>query len=197
MTLLMNHVWLVGLLVMFVNIVVGRVRMQAMITDGALTEREANCFCINASVVLAVMCGLFGAITVYTGLPAHCQLLLPFTDRRTWSFYGLTVLCGAALLFWIWRRGGGQTLARIGPAFARGAARDKRYTPQQVRFWTTATLVIAWGGYIAMRLAMPMPTPAEMPSCEQVVAVQPAVAADGASPPAERHRWADEGRGQE
>jgi hypothetical protein len=181
MNLLMNHFWLAALVVMLVNIVIARVRMRGMIADGALTDLEANRFCINAAVVLAVVCGLFEAVTLVTDLPAQCQLLLPITHRGHWPFYGLTVLCGAALLFWIWKRGGDRILAKVGPAFNRSAARGKSYTPERVRFWCTAALAVGWGGYVAMRLSMPTPTQAEMPFCAQGVAVQPAVAAGGDS----------------
>ena len=156
--------------------------MRALIDDGALTALDANRFCIKAAIVLAFVCGAFEAITLLAGISAQCQLVLPFTDRRLWPFYGLTLTCGVVLLGWIWKWGGDRTLAKVGPAFARGVVRDKRYSPRQVRFWSTSMLVIAWGGFVAMRLTMPTPTPAEMPFCAQGFAAQPAVAADGASP---------------
>jgi hypothetical protein len=167
MTLLTDHIWLVGLLAMFLNVVIGRVRMRAMVARGALTDREANRFCLNAAVVLVVVYGLFEIVMLLTGLSAQCQLLLPLTQPSSWPFHGLTLLCGAALLFWVWKRGGDRTLAKFAPAFMRGAGRDTSYTPGQVRLWSTVTLVIAWGGYLGMRFAAPMPTQAEMPFCAQ------------------------------
>ena len=44
MTLLRNHEWLVGMLVLFVNVIIGRVRMSPLIADGKLTVQEANRF---------------------------------------------------------------------------------------------------------------------------------------------------------
>jgi hypothetical protein len=169
MTLLMNHGWLAGLLVMFVYLIIGRVRMRAMIADGALTDLDANRFCIKAAVVLAVVFGLFEVVTLLSGLPLICQALLPITHPSVWRSYGLTVLCGGAFLFWVWKGGGDRTLAKVGPAFSRGRTRKTRYTPERVRFWSTATIVIAWGGYTAMRFTMPMPMPThpDMPSCER------------------------------
>jgi hypothetical protein len=109
MTLLWNHVWVAGLLIMLVNIVMGRVRMQGMIADGALSEVEANRFCLNAAVAFTVICGLFEAATFLTGLPVQCQLLLPISHRGLWPFYGLSIVSGGGLLYWVWRRGGDQT----------------------------------------------------------------------------------------
>ena len=169
MTLLWNHMYLIGGLVMLVNLAIGRVRMRGLIAAGALSQVKANRFCVNAAVALAVTSGVFEALTVLTGLPTHCQLLLPMAHRSLWPFYGLTVLAGGALLYWVWRRGGDQTLAAVAPAFVRGIAQDKKYTPQQVRVGLTAILVLAWGGFIAMRLTMPMPSPTEFPPCAEQV----------------------------
>jgi hypothetical protein len=145
MTLLRSHIWLAGMIVMFVNIIIARVRMPALIADGRLTAREANRFCISAAVALAILCALFEAVTSLTGLPPECQLLLPF------------------------RRGGDETLAKVGPAFTRGDVRKKVYSPRQVRVWLTVLLVIAWGGYVAMGLVVPTSTLAEMPFCSPQV----------------------------
>src|SRR5579863_3688321 len=120
MTLLPINMWLAGVLVMLVGIIIGRARMRELVADGKLTAREANRFCINAAVVVAAVGTVFGAVTSSTGLPPECQLFLPFTHRSLWPVYALTVLSGAGLLYWVWRRGGDQALAKVGPAFMHG-----------------------------------------------------------------------------
>ncbi len=165
MASLMNHAWLTGTLIICLNIVFGRFRMRAMIANGALTEVEANRFCLNAAVVVIVLCGLFEILTLRTGVPLLCQPLLPLTDRRLLPTYALTLLCGAVFLFWVWKRGGDRTLAKVAPAFTRGGRADTRYTPEQVRFWCTAFLVVAWVGYVVMRAVLPLPAQTHLPFC--------------------------------
>lgn len=165
MDFLKNHIWLAGVLVMSGVIVFGRMRMAPMIAEGALTEREANRFCINAALAFAVAGGLFEVVTLVTGVPLMCQRLLPVTHRSLWPLHALTLSCGAALLFWVWKRGGDRTLAKVIPAFVTSAGRDVRYTPARVRFWTTATIVISWAGYVAMGFVVPPVSPGDATMC--------------------------------
>lgn len=131
MTAWEQNMWLVGLVVLLINIVIGRVRMNALIGDGRFTAQEANRFCRNAALAVAVACLLFQSTTWITGLPAGCQLILPLSHRGVWPNYALTLLSGGVLLYWIWKRGGDQTLARFGPAFTRGSAPGRRTRPSR------------------------------------------------------------------
>ena len=90
-------------------------------------------------------------------------MLLPMTDRAAWPTYLLTLPFGIGLLYWVWRRGGDRTLARVAPAFTRGPASGKKYTPGQVRVALTGLIVVAGGGYLVIHVVLPMPT--EMPGC--------------------------------
>jgi hypothetical protein len=163
MPVLMTHVWTLGFLVIAVNLVVGRVRMRALIIDGAMTAAQANRFCLRGAVILAVVAALFESVSWLSGVPMPCQLSLPLTDARLLPSHVLTVLLGAALLYWVWRRGGDRTLAMVAPAFRRGNVSANTYTPRQVRLWLTVLLVVAWTGYAVMRVSMPPPPP--FPGC--------------------------------
>src|SRR5690349_6623926 len=117
MALALSHFWLLVLAILLVNIALGRLRMRALVADGALTALEADRFCVRAAIAFAVVCGVFEAASVLSGLSIDCQLALPLADERLWPFHGLTLLAGAVLLYWVWRGGGDQILARVGPAF--------------------------------------------------------------------------------
>lgn len=160
---LMTHAGIVGALLIAVNVVVGRVRMRALIANGAMTEAQANRFCLGALVTVAVVYGLFELVNGLSGVPMPCQLSLPMTDSRLLPFYALTVASGAALLYWVWKRGGDRTLAVVGPAFTRGSVSAKSYTPAQVRLWLTGLIVVGWTGFVVIRLVTPAPPP--FPGC--------------------------------
>ena len=163
MPALLNHVWILGVLVIAVNLVIGRVRMRALIAKGAMTAAQANRFCWVAGAILVVTGAVFELVTWLWGVPAPCQFSLPLADSRVLPNYGLTVVLGGSLLYWVWRRGGDRTLALVAPAFSRGGVTEKTYTPRQVRLWLTVLLLVAWGGYVVMRLSMPTPPP--FPGC--------------------------------
>lgn len=163
MLALMNHAAILGVLVCAINVVVGRVRMRALIANGTMTEAQANRFAVGAVVALAVVGGLFELVSGLSGVPMPCQLSLPMTDARLLPSYALTVALGAALLYWVWKRGGDQTLALVAPAFLRGGVTAKTYTPAQVRLWLTGLIVVSWTGFAVMRLIMPAPPP--FPGC--------------------------------
>jgi hypothetical protein len=159
----MDHAAIVGVVVIAINVIVGRVRMRALIANGTMTEAQANRFCLGAVVTLAVAGGLFELVNGLSGVPMPCQLSLPMTDSRLLPSYALTVALGAALLYWVWTRGGDRTLALVAPAFSRVGVTAKTYTPAQVRVWLTGLIVVAWTGFAVMRLLMPAPPP--FPGC--------------------------------
>jgi hypothetical protein len=163
MPVLMNHVGILGVLVLAVNLGVGRFRMRALIANGAMTGAQADRFCLRAAAILVVVGALFELVTWLSGVPTLCQLSLPLTDARLLPSHALTVLLGAALLYWVWRRGGDRTLAVVAPAFSRGGVTAKVYTPRQVRVWLTALVVVAWTGFAVMRLTTPSVPP--LPGC--------------------------------
>ena len=159
----MNHAAIVGGVVIAVNVIVGRVRMRALIANGTMTEAQANRFCLGAVATLAVVGGLFELVNGFSGVPMACQLSLPMMDSRLLPSYALTMALGAAFLYWLWKRGGDRTLALVAPAFSRVGVTAKTYTPAQVRFWLTGLIVVAWTGFAVMRLIMPAPPP--FPGC--------------------------------
>jgi hypothetical protein len=183
MPVLMTHVWALGFLVIAVNLVVARVRMRALVIQGAMTAEQANRFCLRAAVIIAIVAALFESVTWLSGVPTPCQLSLPFADPRLLPFHVLTALLGAALLYWVWRRGGDRTLAMLAPAFSRGGVRTKIYTPRQVRVWLTVLLVRGVDGLCGD--ARQHATAAAVPRvCGlSLYAVQPRVAAAGACAP--------------
>jgi hypothetical protein len=144
--MLTSHFWIIGLLVMYVNLGIGRVKMRTLVAEGRLSDFEANRFCIYAALAFAALFGAFEMFSFASGIPPQCQMLLPMTDRAAWPIYLLTLLSGIALLYWVWRRGGDRTLALVGPAFTRGPTSGKKYTPAQVRVALTGLIVVAWGG---------------------------------------------------
>jgi hypothetical protein len=162
--LFLQYFWIISLLYFYLYLAVGRVRMRTLIAEGRLSYAEANQFCINTAIALAVVIGAYEGIALGSGIPALCQMTLPFSDKAAWPALLVTVLSGAALLYWVWKRGGDRALARVGPVFLQGAM-NKTYTPRQVRTALTALFVLAWGGYFVMRLAMPLPT--TFPGCPE------------------------------
>lgn len=170
MALVLTHFWLLVLAVMLANIALGRVRMRPLVAEGVLTAGEADRFCVRAAIAFAVSCAAFEVASVLSGVSVDCQLVLPLADRRLWPFYALTLLSGALLLYWVWRRGGDETLAKVGPAFFRWAGRGARYTPGQVRVASVALLVISWGGHVAFRSTSTRPAPAAFARCSEETA---------------------------
>ncbi len=137
--------------------------MRTLVAKGTLTDVQANRFCLRAAATFVAVGGLFEVVTFLSGVSAPCALSLPLTDARLLPSHALTLVLGATLLYWVWKRGGDRTLALVGPAFARGALREKTYTPRQVRIRITTLIVVAWTGYVVMRLSMPPPP--RFPGC--------------------------------
>jgi hypothetical protein len=164
---LFAHFAAIGGLFMLVNLFVVRARMKPLVEKGELTRAEADRFCLGVGAVIVVSVGLFEVYGLATGKPPFCQLLLPLGHRSLLPLHAIALAMGAALLYWVWRRGGDAVLAKVGPAFARvpDEKGTQKITPQQMRVRVTALLAIAWGGYAILRLTMPLPTPAEMPFC--------------------------------
>jgi hypothetical protein len=160
---LLAHVWLLGAPLFWVHIGIGRWRLRPLIARGALTAAQANRFCWGAAVTVLVVAVAFEVAGALSGLAPMCQLSLPLGDPRQRPMYAVTLLLGAAFLYWVWKRGGDRQLALIGATFFQGGRGDKTFTPGQVRFAMTALIVLSWGGYVVMRLAMPDPPP--FPGC--------------------------------
>ena len=139
--------------------------MRALVAKGVMTDAQANRFCVRAALILCIAGALFELVSRLSGVPTLCEFSLPVTDPRLLPSYALTLLLGAALLYWVWRRGGDGTLALVAPAFSRGSVTEKTYTPRQVRLWLTALMVVAWTGFAVMRVSMPPPPP--IPGCAE------------------------------
>jgi len=138
---LVRYGWSLGAVLMIANIGIARVRMAAAIADGQLTAVEANRFCVNATVAVIALALAGEAAAFGSGIPMLCQSMLPI-GRATSPVYVIAGASAVALLYWIWRRGGDEVLARVLPALNHGR---RRYTPRQIRWRSLALTIFVWG----------------------------------------------------
>jgi hypothetical protein len=155
---LLQNFWLLFLGIMLVNVVIWRVRLAQLVTDGRASQEEVARFLRGAVVAIVGYSLAAEAIVLAAGWPsALCFYSGPWSSPGTLAMLVLTGGCYALLLRWVWAGGGDDTLARLGPALGR-RMREEPDSPATVRVFVTAMLVLLCVGFVVNRAVMgPIP----------------------------------------
>jgi hypothetical protein len=161
MQLYFNYFWFICAAVMLINVAIFRRRFTTIVSHGVLTKAEADHFIVWLAVWFVGGPLLAGVIALVAGWPSPlCAGILQFDSAPKALFAALSLAGWAALLWWVWRGGGADFLARAGPALSRPPVYDRKYSPSVVRAVVTAfVLFFAIGGAIAFRTVQGSPLP--------------------------------------
>jgi hypothetical protein len=160
-TWIFRYFWFIGAAFMFVNILIWRRRLNALVGQGALSESDATHF---TRVALAGLCGLslaLGIISLLAGWSdPFCSQGLSFRDAPTAASSIITIGGWVAFLGWVWIGNGADLLGRIVPALARRPIAGTHYSAERVRTVVTVLIVAsAVAGYLGTRPTAARPSP--------------------------------------
>lgn len=156
-----RHFWLLVLVMMLANIALWRRRLVALVAAGRVSRDEVARFLRGAVIITVVVPLVAEAVALAAGWPnALCFYSEPWTAPAALVMWGLTAATSALVLWWVWRGRGAEALARLGPALGGRTARERSYTPRQVRLVVTGVVVLSAVGTIVNRAVSPT-----MPRC--------------------------------
>lgn len=144
---------------MAVNVVTWRQRLATIVSQGAATQAEVDRFLRWVAVAFVGVPILLGIIGLAAGWSSpFCAGFLAFDSIPRLLASIVTLTTWLALLFWIWRGGGADFLARVGPALGKQPMITRTYSRRMIRAYVTMMLVIsALGGSIARRTMPTLP----------------------------------------
>jgi len=144
---------------MLVNVLIWRRRLAVIVAQGTATEREASLFLRWTTAFFVggpLLMGIVGLMANWSS--PFCAGFMQFTDIPHTLVSLITVSGWVALLWWIWRRGGAEFLARVAPALDQRSAYAKTYSPRVIRLIiTTAVLISSVGVFFAQRTMPVLP----------------------------------------
>lgn len=150
---ILRHFWLLFVAVMVVNVVIWRRRLRELEAAGRTTREEADRF-LRGALIVFVGFGLLNEVLMIAVGPDNF-FCVPAVSTSPLFLVVLAqgALTSGLLLWWVWRGGGADTLARLGPALAsRGRIRERPYSPRVVRALITLWAVGGWVGWLVMQL---------------------------------------------
>jgi hypothetical protein len=152
-----RYFWFVCAAFMLVNVLLWSRRLAVVVEQGNATELETSQFVrwIGACLVGGPM--LFGIVGILANWSSpFCAGFMQFTDVPR-TLVSLTTLSGwLGVLWWIWRGGGADFLARVAPALSQRPVYTKTYSPRIVRLVVTAMVLISSVGSILTWRTMPV-----------------------------------------
>jgi hypothetical protein len=153
MPLFFKYFWFIGAAFMFVNLLIWRQRFAPIVDRGIATRMEADRFIFGIAAWFVGAPLFLGAISMAAGWPSpFCAGILQFDSAPRALVSAMSLAAWAALLWWIWRGGGAEFLARVGPALARRPDYEKQYSPALVRAFVTGFVLLSGiGGAIVWR----------------------------------------------
>lgn len=172
-----QHLWLLCLGVMLLNVAIWHVRLARLVSAGRASREEVSRFLRGVLVALTGYSLAAEAIVLGAGWPsALCFYSGAWSSPGTLAMLVLTGGCYVLLLWWVWAGEGADILARLGPALGR-RVRDEPYSPTAVRVFITAMLAVVCVGIVINR-SMTGPVPG-CPAPGDAATAGPSVAADG------------------
>jgi hypothetical protein len=153
-----RYFWFLAALVLLINVPIWRRRLAEVVARDGLTQEEADRFIRWAAFWIGVPSLILGVIGLLAGWPSPlCAGVLSFADLPRAAVSSVALIVWIALLWWVWRGGGAEFLARVGPALSKRPSNDKNYSPAQVRMALTALVLLSSVGSAVMSRWMPMP----------------------------------------
>ena len=126
-----EYFWLIAAGLMLLTAALFHARGGGLVRAGRVTNDERRRFAFGLAGWTAGFCLLVQAVVWLTGENRpECLAALPPTTPASLATTVLTLLGWAALLLWVWRGGGADTLARFAPAVIRSSS-SARGTPRR------------------------------------------------------------------
>lgn len=154
--LLFANPWLFVALIMLVNVVLWRRRIAALVRDGRLTAAEASRLVRALATGFLVPIGLLAVLEQVSGWPS------PFCAYAEWrspvglAYGAITAAAWTVALWWTWRAGGAELMAKASPALTRGGGMRGEYSAAQVRWGVTLLILAAAVGGTAAAASIPI-----------------------------------------
>jgi hypothetical protein len=163
MVWVLRFFWFIAAAVMLVNVAIWRRALVPLAARGVVGRDEVDRFARGAAFWLAGPGVVLGVVALWAGWPAPlCAAPLSFADTPQAAASATMLIAWGALLWWIWRGGGADFLARVLPALpgrdGRGpaipAAVAARLSPRRIRLLVTALVLASAAGTAATRAQM-------------------------------------------
>ena len=144
---------------MLANAALVHVRAAPLVRNGRVGPQQRRRFVLGLAGWTAGFCVAVQLVVWFTGESRpECLAAFPPDTPASLATTALTAVGWAALLGWVWRGRGAETLAAFGPAFTPGRPAGRGYDPAKVRRFVTALVVLSvLGGIVASRIAPPPP----------------------------------------
>jgi hypothetical protein len=152
------------LVVIGINLLYGRHRAAALVTSGRITQKELATFVWSTFALLGGAVVAFWAVWELSHV-ADMTCLMIFPRRpASIAMWLIQATLSGTIVYWLWFRNGADVLARLAPAFTRGAVVGRAYSASRVKFAVSVLVVVAPMLNIAIQLAQPVLTSA----CENI-----------------------------
>lgn len=154
---LLEYFWLIAAAFMLPAAALVHARAGALVRRGNVTGAERRRFVLGLGGWSAGFCLAVQAVVWRTGESRiECLGALPPNTPGSAATTALTLLGWAALLVWVWRGRGAETLGRFAPALLGGPP-TRSYRPAQVRRAVTGLVVITVAGSVVASVIAPAP----------------------------------------
>ena len=155
---LLEYFWLIAAAFMLLTAALFHARTSTLVRAGHVTDEQRRRFALGLAAWSAGFCLAVQAVVWLTGESrTECLAALPPNTPASLATTVLTLVGWAALLLWVWRGRGAETLARFAPAMIRGGAAPRVYAPAQVRRFVTGVVVVAIVGSFVASVVAPAP----------------------------------------
>ena len=142
-----------------INLLVGRYRAAQLVKSGRVTQQELNAFLWRTFALLGgAFVGFWAVLELSHQNNMVCVMIFPPRSAAGYSLWLIQAGLSGTIVFWLWFRNGSDVLARLAPAFTRGAVIGREYSASRVKYLVSAFVLGAPVLNIAMQFAEPVLT---------------------------------------
>ena len=147
---------LMCLVVIGINLLYGRHRAAALVNSGRVTQKELVAFVWSTFFLLGGAVVAFWAVWELSHVgDMACFMIFPPRRPGGMAMWLIQAALSGTIVYWLWFRNGADVLARLAPAFTRGAVVGREYSASRVKFTVSVLVVAAPMLNIAIQLAQP------------------------------------------
>jgi len=157
----MPHLFLILFIipVIGINLLIGRYRAAPLVNAGRITQQELNGFLWRAFALLgSAFVGFWVVLELSHQANMICVMIFPPRSSAGYALWFIQAGLSGTIVYWLWFRNGSDLLARLAPAFTRGAVIGREYSVSRVKYLVSAFVLGAPLLNIAMQVAQPVLT---------------------------------------
>jgi hypothetical protein len=143
--------------VIALNLLIGRFRAATLVKSGRVTQRELNGFLWRTFALLgSAFVGFWVVLELSPQANIICLMAFPPRGPAGYALWSIQAGLSGTIVFWLWFRNGSDLLARLAPAFTRGAVIGRQYSGSRVKYLVSAFVLVAPLMNIAAQRAQPV-----------------------------------------